>query len=366
MFNTNLKSRWLPSKTLFKAAILLLIIILLIFLFILPLKLPYSFSVPGKVLPAKEWLVIKGRNGQLQTILKNNITGISKSYSVVEFDRGDNARFFFNPKITIGSIVTQSDTIGSILSDELEFSLVSLKGELNVARSSLNQGLSGEKESLIKEAKDNLNLAVKKTELDEKIFQRQQKLHGKGFISDEEFDISKTTLEMDEVAVKVAEAKLQTVLTGEKKEQVDLIRSQIKALEKEIDILEKKSAGYNLISPINGFVRWSPGGDTLLIISDTSSSVISLPIPYLKKNYVSSKTLIKLIEPYSKEEVTAELERIDNSIEYISFKPVVLALAVVKGTQRNIMPGLMVECKVECGSIPISEHLNRIFNSELF
>jgi hypothetical protein len=247
----------------------------------------------------------------------------------------------------------------------LEYNLTSLKGELNVANSLLNQSLSGEKESLIKEAKDNLDLAVKKTELDKKVFFRKQKLHEKGLISDEEFEISQTTLELDETAVKVAEAQLQTVLTGEKKEQIDLIKTQITALQKQIIILEKKSAGFNLISPINGFVKWIPEGDTLLVISDTSAYVISFAVPLPNKNYMNSKTCIKVIHP-SGTEITAESQRLDNSIEYLSFKPVVLALAVIKRSQSNLMPGLMVECKVECGSIPIFEHIKRIFNSELF
>ena len=209
-------------------------------------------------------------------------------------------------------------------------------------------------------------MRLKKKELDKRIFQRQKKLHEKELISDEEFEISRTAFELDETAIKVAEAKLQTVISGEKKEQIDLIKSQINALEKEIDVLEKKSAGYNLTSPINGFVRWIPDGDTLLVISDTSDYVISFPVPLPKKNYINSNTAIRVIQPSGKEVITAELKRIDNSIGYLSFKPVVLALAVVKEPQNNLMPGLMVKCKVECESIPISEHIKRIFNSELF
>jgi hypothetical protein len=365
MLNNYFNSRSLSSKTLFKAIPLLLLIILLIVL-ILPLKLPYSFNVPGKVMAAEEWLMIKSLNGPLQILLKNNITGTSKSYSVLEFERGDNTKFNINPRITIGSTISKYDTIGSIFSDALEYSLTSLKGELNVARSLLNQSLSGEKESLIKEAKDNLDFAVKKIELDKKVFFRKQTLHEKGLISDEEFEISQTTLELDETAVKVAEAKLQTVLTGEKKEQIDLIKSQITSLQKQITILEKKSASFNLISPINGFVSWIPDGDTLLIISDTSAYVISFPVPLLKKNYINSETCIKVIYPSGSEEITAESERIDGSIKYLSLKPVVIGQAVIKGSQSNFMPGLMVECKVQCGSIPISEHINRNFSSELF
>ncbi|HAB54018.1 MAG: hypothetical protein A2315_10515 [Ignavibacteria bacterium RIFOXYB2_FULL_35_12] len=366
MLNSDLRTGKLPLKTLFKVILVLIAIILLVVYFILPIELPYSFDVPGKVLAAEEWLIIKSSNGQLLTLLRDNRTGISKSYSIAEFERGDNVKFVINTRITMESLISKSDTIGSILSNELELRLVSLKGQLNVAHSLLNQSLTGEKESLIKEAEDNLALAVGKTELDKKIFLRQQKLFEKGFISEEEFDISKNTLELDEISVEATKARLQTVLTGEKKEQIDLIKSQIDALEKESRSLEKKSASYHLISPLNGFIKWIPAGDTLVVISDTSDFVITLPIPLLKKNYVRPDLDVQVFQPISNEQFAATLKRLNNSIEYLFSKPFILASATVVGPKGNLMPGLMVQCTVKCGNISISEHIKRIFSSEIF
>ena len=366
MFNTNLRMRSLSFKIFLKALFLPLIIILIIIFLILPVEIPYSFNVPGKVLAAEEWLIIKGRNGELITLLRNNKTGVSKSYSVAEFERGDNAKFNINPSITMGGTISKSDTIGSILSNELELRLTSLKGQLNITHSLLNQSLSGEKESLIKEANDNLDFTIRRNELDTKIFFRQQKLFEKGFISEEEFDISKNTLELDRIAVEVAKAKLQTVSTGVKKEKIDLIKSQIIALEKEIVVLEKKSSGFNLTSPLNGYVRWIPEGDTLLVISDTSEYIIALPIPLIKKDYIGSKANVHIIQPLNREYISAAFDRINNTVEYFFAKPVVLASAIVVGPKNNLVPGLIVECKVNCGSVNISEYLKRIFNSELF
>ena len=73
-----------------------------------------------------------------------------------------------------------------------------------------------------------------------------------------------------------------------------------------------------------------------------------------------------LIQPSGKNKITAELKKIDNSIGYLSFKPVVLALAVVSGSQNNLMPGLMVECKIECGNCFISYYLNIIYGDIFF
>jgi hypothetical protein len=361
MVSTGFKSRYYSAGYLVKALLIPLIIILIVIYFILPLEIPYSFNVPGKVMPAEEWIVTKGRDGQLLTLLRDNKTGISRSFSAAEFERGDNARFVMNPAISIGSFISKSDTIGSIISNDLDLLLVQMRGQLNVTHSLLNQSLSGEKESLVQEAQQNLDYAERKVDLDRKIFLRQQQLFEKKFISDEEFDLTKNTLEMNEVAVEIARAKLQTVLTGEKKEQVDLIRAQITALEKEISALEKKSASFNLISPVNGIVRWIPESDTLLVISDTSEFIVLLPIPLNNQGYVKQYADVKVNMRYS-----GTIERIHQSVEYLFSSPVVFASAVVHGENIDLLPGLRVDCKVYCGNMKISDHLKRIFNSELF
>jgi len=366
MLNTNYKSRPLSLSFLIKALILPLIVILIIILFILPLEIPYSFKVPGQVLAAEEYMIIKGRDGQLITLLRNNKTGMSKSYSAAEFERGDNARFVMNPGITLGSLVSVNDTIGSIISNELEVRLTQLKGQLNVARALLNQNLSGQKEPLIKEAKDNLDYALRRVELDRKMYERQKQLFEKEFISEEEFDIIKNTLELDEIAVEIAKAQLETVTTGEKKEQIDWIRSQVAALEKEIIVLEKKSASFNLTAPLNGYVRWIPEGDTLLVISDTSEYVIKLAVPLDKHNYISPNANVIISQSRQNVNANAEIVIVNQSVEYLFSRPVLFASAFVTGEQYNLIPGLRVECKVECGKLKLSEHIKRIMNSEIF
>ena len=118
MLNTNYKSRPLSLIFLIKVLVLSLIAILIIILFILPLEIPYSFKVPGQVLAAEEWIIMKGRDGQLITVLRDYKSGISKHYSAIEFERGDIARFVLSPDLRLGSIISKSDTVGSIISNE--------------------------------------------------------------------------------------------------------------------------------------------------------------------------------------------------------------------------------------------------------
>ena len=53
MLNTNMNSGWLSSSFLIKVIAPLLILAIVFILIILPLEIPYSFSVPGKVFAAR-------------------------------------------------------------------------------------------------------------------------------------------------------------------------------------------------------------------------------------------------------------------------------------------------------------------------
>jgi hypothetical protein len=355
------------SQSLFiKAFISTAVILLVVILFVLPIKLPYSFSAIGRLNVAEEWIILKGRDGQLITMLKDLRTGLSKSYSVTEFERGDNAQFTFNPNIKVGMTISKSDIIGSISSNELEIRLTSLRGKLLVTEAFLKQNLSGEKESLIREAEENLVYLKKKAEVEKKIYLRQEKLFEKNLISEEEYEVYKNTIELNEIEVAIAETQLHSISSGEKSEQINFIKAQIKALKNEITMLEKKVDNFIFTSPINGFVKDLPVGDTLLVIADTSQYVLTVQVPLEKYNYLTTIPGAHVTIPLQNKTAIATMGSINNSVQYLSSRPVVIATAVVNESSSNFIPGLIVKCDIECGEIEITEHIKRIFNSQIF
>jgi hypothetical protein len=356
----------MSQSLLIKAFIITVVILLLVILFVLPIKLPYSFSAIGKLNVAEEWIILKGRDGQLITMLKDLRTGIAKNYSVTEFERGDNARFTFNPNIKVGMTISKSDIIGSIFSNELEIRLTSLRGKLLVTKAFLKQNLSGEKESLIKEAEENLVYLQKKAEVEKKIYLRQEKLFEKNLISEEEYEVYKNTNELNTIEIAIAETQLHSISSGEKSEQINFIKAQITALNNEITMLEKKVANFILTSPINGFVKGLTVGDTLLVIADTSQYVLTVQVPLEKYNYITTVPGAHVTILLHNKFAAATLGSMNNSVHYLSSRPVVIATAIVNESSNNIIPGLLVKCDIECGEIEIAEHIKRIFNSEIF
>jgi hypothetical protein len=334
----------------------------LIFL-LLPIKIPYSIKAPGKILPAKEWIVSKGPDGRLITVLKDNLLGISKNYSVSQFERGDAIQFSLRPGISSGKMINEKDTVATIYSNEIERQFIQLKGELEVAKASLTAYMTGEKQSVVKEEKERLEYMKKQAEEQRKVFKRLETLYQKNLASQEEYEISRGTSELNDINIAIAEAHLQSIETGVKKEQIDFIRSQIQSLQKQIDVLQKRFKDYTLISQISGVATRILSSDTLLVISDTAEFVVLIPVKWEERNNLSANQKVILKTPDSSIKQDATLVRIDKSIHQLNGGQVFLVIALFNSNHIDFLSGLMIQCSIQCEPVRPIEYITRIFRS---
>ena len=237
-----------------KITIATIALIAIIFLFILPINLPYSIKVPGKVLPQKEWVLSKTDNGMIVTQLINNKTGISEDYFVTQFERGDAVQLKLNSKKNNFS-VSKNDTIGIIHSNEINRELVKLQGTLAETKASLELNLTGNKKSIINAAKEKLAFSKEKSKEQKKILARLKAMFRKNLISKEEYEIAQNESNLNDINISIAQAQLEAVKTGEKPEQVQFINSKILSIENEISVLEKRLNNFVIISPIKSNVK---------------------------------------------------------------------------------------------------------------
>ncbi len=340
--------------------------LILISIISLIVKLPYHISMPGKIYAASEWVVYKGNNGQLITQLNNRRTGIVKNYSIREFERGDDVSFTMLPHFTMGASINEADTIGYIFSNEIQRQIILLKGQLNVARANLELNVSGEKESIINEAKENLAFQTRKAEEQKKILGRKKALYESNLISQEEYEIAAGTAALNEIEIGIAEAQLKSAQSGAKNQQVDLIKQQINSYENEIAIWQNRLKDDKLVSPISGVVNQMTMGDTLFIISDTSSFIVLLPIKLQEKNYIKVDDLITIESPFLKNKIEAKLKVIGNSVHYLTKTPVVYGKAFIRVKDKSLLTDMLARCTIECGYITIFEHVKRMMNHNLF
>lgn len=345
-----------------KTALLLFLIILAVVIYFLPVNLPLNLSARAKILPASEWIVARNDNGQIFTRLFDNRSGLSKNYSVSNFERGDDVRLIFRSDLKINSFVTTKDTIAKLYSNEIERQLTALKGSLEVAKASLKLNQTGDKASLVKMAEEQLAFQKKNAEEQRKILFRQEQLYQKKLISQEEYEISKGTAELNDLQIAIANANLETVRTGEKTEQIDFINSQIKSFENEIAILEKRTADFNIVPAIDGTISKLSIGDTLLIIQNTDDYFLMIPVNLKNQKYISIGEQVSFYSETDQTEFYGKIISINNSVEYLLGEPVIIVTAEIKNDNQPLNTGLITECEIHCGNMSIADHIKRFFN----
>jgi hypothetical protein len=314
------------------------------------------------VLPLKEWIIYKGTDGRLTTLLTNYKTGINQSYDVTLFDRGDAMQFTFNPKLSSGASISKNDTIATVYSNEIERQIENLKGQIITARSSLSLNLTGEKEAIINEVKNNLSYAIKQAEEQKKIVERLRMLYEKNLTSQEEYEIAKGTYDLYEINISINKSRLESVETGTKQEQIDLIKSQIGALEKELFILKKRFEGFTLLSPISGIVNRITNSDTLLIIADTSEFVLISPIKIQDKIFIKTQQKVDIFINGKKQNVSAKIIELDNTVRIVNGIQIIAVTSLIEGKTDEILQGLLVDCYINTASLSPSKYLLRVWS----
>lgn len=333
----------------------------IILLLVLPIKLNYTLHVKGKILPYKEWIIYKGTDGRLTSLLTNYETGINQSYDVTLFDRGDAMKFNFNNRLHSGSNIKLNDTIAVVYSNEIERQIENLKGQIASAKASLILNATGEKESIITQEKKNLDFAIRKGEEEKKILDRTEALYEKGLVSQQEYEIIKGNYDLNEINIAISKAKLESVESGVKKEQIGLIKSQIAYLEKELYVMKKRSKAFTIISPIDGIVSRRTNSDTLLTISDISEYIVLCPIKISDKKIVSDSASVDIKSNEFSEKISAQIYEIDRGIKVLNGQQVFTITAKINKNYKDISPSLIVDCYINTGSLTPLQYLSRVW-----
>jgi len=292
------------------------------------------------------------------------VQGNIENYSVMSVVRGDAFRFDLLSSLESGDAVEAGQEIVRVYSHELARNLSRLSGELAVARASLAAVKSGEKEAVAQEAERGLVLAKERAGLHNLIFLRQDSLYRRNLISREAFDLAHSTAQISAIEAAVAEARLQSVRTGAKPEEIRMIESQIEGLEAEISVLSDQTGTLTLASPLFGVFQSSPGTDTLCTVEDTAR-VIVMPVPIKHLAEVAPGQTVKLRIPGHAEEFAGTVLRLEHRVRIINGAQVMMATATLAGSITALPSNLVVMGSIETGRHSPVQYL-RLWVSDMF
>ncbi len=323
----------------------------------LPFKLPYSITVPGKIVPAREWVVVQSRDGILSSVMYDNVMNYSESSGSMQVNRGDQSFFRFQRDAIASGSVAAGDTIGSVYSYDLELMRAQLKGELGTALAMLALYESGEKEPLVREARFKLDYAEMQVEQQKKEIARLNRLAEKSMIPPAEMERQETALKLYEIKVETAKAALNTLETGYKKEQIDLEHAHIQALRDQIEVLEKRLAYSHIIAPITGRLVHSTASDTLAIVQDTARYVVVLPVKWRDRNLLKLHEKVTVRIEGLRARPVCEVSHISTDVWMMGGSHLVRVAAILDDTVRELSPGLGARCSIACQPVGLFQYL---------
>ena len=281
------------------------------FLF-LPIRIPYTMHAPGKIQPWKEWVLVRSDDGILSATIMNHQLDFAESCGNTQTDRGDQASFRFHPAVMTRESVSAGDTIGFVYSYDVEFEWAQLKGELRTEMATLALYEAGEKESLVREARLKFDYAKKQVEQQRREIARLHSLAEKSMIPEAEMEREQTELQLFEIQANTAEAALNSVQTGYKKEQIDVTRARIQSLREEIYVMEKRMRYSTILTPIDGRVFRTAGSDTLAVIQDTTRYVLVLPVKWKDRKLLLPNQKVTITVDGIDIPVAGRIERVGN------------------------------------------------------
>lgn len=308
----------------------------------------------GEVLPAKEFHLIRSQDDRIVTILKNNLSGTVERYSIISVERGDAIRMSLNNSFKVGGFVNSGDTICKLISAETMYQIVRLEGLISTEIATLNFYKTGEKTAIIEEARGRLESAQQQLEYQGKVLERMKILYEKNLISPQEYETAENLFKLYQANVSIAKSQLEALETGAKPEQIQLIETRIESLKNELEALKQKAQSYIITSPISGVIFKISSGDTILSMADISAFCCLIPINVDERAKVKNG---QIVEIKSSEILQAKIDAVENSVRVINLKQMVLARAIIENKTENLVPHLVVKCRIKVGRVKLLDYV---------
>lgn len=344
---------------------LILVLGAIVSLFFMPIKVPFSFRTTALVHPLKKWSLRTDQDGNFFGELKNFQTGAIEQSTSYRFERGDIATLRVNGNVTNNSKVHQGDTLGYLYSRLVEERYQRLINQLAVEQRQLQSSLAGEKEEVVQNLQQKLVLAEQQLDLMKKNFERMQVLYSDSVITSAQFEDAESQYLSAITNVDIAKSNYQIALTGDKPENIALIRENIARYNKEIIFLEGTKQQYVLVSPINGKLilnQHLPKQVDYISIMDTSAFVIYIPIRFQYRQYLDDNMRFEFTVPGTDQPLEAEVVDISDRVELINSHQVLFVKALIVNQSPLIMPGLSVQSRFIGEPITIREYVQRTLN----
>lgn len=341
---------------------LLVLLGLLAFLFIVPIRIPFSFRSLGFVHPEKRWRLMTDFDGNYVGEVRNYRLGRAESVVSYRFERGDIASLSLNNLKQTQSWISEGDTIGQIGSIRTEEQLQQKEHLVAIAMRELQASVSAEKAEVIQQLSEQVVLTQQQLNFAETQFGRIEQLYRDSIVPAMTFEEEQTRYLTAKSQHEIAKSNYQSALSGVKPDEARLLEEKMKSLEKELMLIAENTRAYILIAPFDGRLELSPAlteTGEYLSISDTSNYVVYAPVKIHFLPYVKADTQFEFYIQGSDSAFSATIYDIGKKAENIGNQQVVFIKAQVDNPGQLQLDGLTAECRFYGERISLREYFSR-------
>lgn len=289
--------------------------------------------------------------GRITAALNNRMSNSTESLFLHENERDDAVRVDIDPAVFARDIVRQGDTVGRLSSAEAERQLAALRGELARAGAASRVSATGEKSALVVEAEERLAQARTRYEGHLRIMERMKQLHERGIIARQEYEVVENASDGYKADIRVAEAALRSVRSGEKPAEQEYARTGESSLSSQIRALSNKLNRFVFVAPFTGTVLRRPLSDTLFHLASSEGSVIVMAVPWSDRDRLHTGDRVMIDVPELDGMIEGRICGIGNVVQIIGGRQVLLVTAAIGRNAVSLPAGLQARCSIRCGNV---------------
>jgi HlyD family secretion protein len=154
-----------------------------------------------------------------------------------------------------GQPVRKGDLLCRLDDERIRIQLDQLKAGLSGAQSKLDLAKMGSKKEMIAMAKTQVDLAAKQMEIAAKDQERMTRLLAQGAVSESQKEKADLALKAVQEQGKSAGENYQMAVRGREKEEIDMVRAEIRNLQAQQDYLLRALRDTEVRSPINALIQ---------------------------------------------------------------------------------------------------------------
>jgi hypothetical protein len=310
-----------------------------------------------EVLPKEKWLLTKGSNGQVISSMIDFTRGYTVNYDLNQFERGEYISLDFTFNRDGKKYISKGDTIISIISTDVAEKLNTLRGDIAIAKANLKSQTTGDKEALIKEAQSRLLYNAKQIEDQKVMVSRVETLKSKGLGSQQEYETQKWLLDLYEIEKGVYQSQLENLKTGVKKEEKDLLATQVTSLETQYRVLQDRFKKLAILAPLSGRLGVVFSPDTLLSVINDKEIVLQTAIQTKDLDLIKAGQNVSIQFAGKDEKIRGEILSISREVKLIHGEQIVFASILLDNSRGRLIPGMVLESFIDIREMSFFEYL---------